>query len=139
MIGVFTGLKWGPRFNLWHYTSNISPSTMRLVAMSYATTTWSSYQTAWLSFRAFCIFTDTHAILPVSVETLINYINFLASWRKLQVSTITGYVSALKLLHTLNGHSQTVIDDTFSNHLVKLSIKGVENICKLNPKPKNPR
>ena len=139
LTGVFTGLKWGAKFNLWHYTSNISPSAMRLISMAYTTKTWSSYQTAWFSFRAFCIFTDTIAILPLSVDTLINYINFLATWRKLQANTIRGYVSALKILHYLNRHSVTDVDHIFSDHLVTLALRGVEHICLLNPKPANPR
>ena len=112
---------------------------MRLIAMAYSTNTWSSYQTGWLSYRAFCIYTDTEAILPITVDNLIKYINYLATWRKLQANTIYGYISALKLLHELNRHSSTVIENVFSNKLVKLSLKGVEHICLLNQKPSNPR
>ena len=139
LIGIFSGLKWGASYNLWNYTTDISPTAMRLISMGYATSTWSSYQTAWYSFRAFCVFNNTKAPLPVSVNLLLDYIAYLGNWRKLQSSTIEGYVSALKLLHYLNGHSKADVELVFSNKLVLIALKGTEHICLLNPKPANPR
>ena len=112
---------------------------MRLISMAYSTNSWSSYQTAWMSFRAFCIKSDTPAVLPVTIDTLIDYINYLANWRKLQISTIKGYVSALRLLHVLNRYPKSELDNIFLSDLVKISLRGVENICKINEKPSNPR
>ena len=136
---MFYGLKWGAGFNLYNYTSFISPSIMHLISMSYATSTWSSYQTAWLCFCTFCIHSNTRAILPVPVNTILKYIDYLLKWKKLQHSTISGYLSALKVLHFLNGHPFKLVDSNFTNYLVEHALQGAKNSCKLNNKPANPR
>ena len=107
--------------------------------MSYTTNTWSSYQTAWLSYRSFCIHTHTQAILPISVNDLLNYINYLLIWRKLQANTISGYLSALKVLHYLNGFNIIEVERNFNNFFIAHALQGAKNICKLHLKPSNPR
>ena len=112
---------------------------MPLISMSYATNTWSSHQTAFLSFRTFCITTNSSAQLPVHPITLTKYIKFLKTWRKLQASTIASYLSSIKVLHFLNGYPKRLVEDIFSHFLVTNALKGISNTCLLNPKPSNPR
>ena len=138
--GVFTGLKWGAHFNLWLYApSSIPPSIMKLISMGLASSTWSSYQTAWWAFRAYCIHDQVPATLPVSLHHLLNYIEYLANWRHLQASTISGYVSALKALHYLNGFPLESIKPIFTNFWVHTAIRGADHSNKLQEKSANPR
>ena len=139
LLGIFHNLKWGARFNLYQYTGNLPYSTLYNVSMSYASSSWSSHQTAWLSFRAFCLHTNTVANLPVSPQNLAFYVDYLAKWRMLEISTIRGYLSSIKILHFLNGYSKFTCDNIFSHYLVKKSLEGLENIRRINPKPVNPR
>ena len=138
-LGMFYALKWGAQFNLFQYTSSIPPALMPLISMSFTTNTWSSYQTAWLSFRTFCIHTKNLAILPIPVITLVEYVIYLLLWKKLQASTIEGYLAALKTLHYLNGFTKEQTEHQFSHFLVANALIGAKNICKINPKPTNPR
>ena len=70
---------------------------------------------------------------------LANYIDYLASWRKLQESTIKGYLSAIKVLHYLNGVSKFTCKGIFSNYIIKRCLEGVANCNKIDGKPSNPR
>ena len=136
---MFYGLKWGAGFNLWDYATGIPPSLMHLISMSYTTNTWSSYQTAWLSYRTFCIHTNTQATLPISTNNILYFINYLLTWKKLQANTISGYLTALKVLHFINGFTHTQVDHIFTNYFVSHALQGAKNICQLHPKPANPR
>ena len=107
--------------------------------MGLASSTWSSYQTAWWSFRAYCIHYQVPATLPVSQHIVLNYIEYLADWRHLQASTIRGYLSALKVLHYLNGFTPDSIKPMFTNFLVYTAIKGADHSNKMKEKSENPR
>ena len=138
--GVFTGLKWGAHFNLWLYSSSsIPPPIMKLISMGLASSTWSSYQKAWWSFRAYCIHYQVPATLPVSLHHLLHYIEYLVNWRHLQASTISGYVSALKVLHYLNDFTHESIKPIFTNFHVHTAIRGADHSNKLHEKSANPR
>ena len=107
--------------------------------MGLASSTWSSYQTAWWSFRAYCIHNQVPATLPVSPHNLLNYIEYLAHWRHLQASTIRGYLSALKALHYLNDFTPEQLKPIFTNFLVYTAIKGADHSNKMEEKSENPR
>ena len=112
---------------------------LRLISMGYAASTWSSYQTAWWSYRTFYAHYNKPATLPIPVESLAEYINYLSMWRKLQIKTIRGYLSALKVLHFLNWYTKKEVKAVFSHFVVTTSLNGIEHINHMSEKDSNPR
>ena len=78
-----------------------------------------------------CIHTNTQATLPISTNNILYFINYLLTWKKLQANTISGYLTALKVLHFINGFTHTQVDHIFTNYFVSHALQGAKNICQL--------
>ena len=110
--------KFGPKYNLTKYCPVIPLFLLAFTGLHLASSSWGSYKTAWESYFEFVKHCGIGYFLPASADVLGRYVNYLKTWRKLRVSTIRSYLSAVKKLHTLNRlPSHQFHDDILLNYL----------------------
>lgn len=91
---------------------------------AYAEGTTRNMKVQWESYLMFCIYFGLQ-YLPSSTETLCLYAQFLSRTFK-STHSIKNYISGVKTMHYLLGHSTEKIND----FLINLSVRG---IARLNP------
>lgn len=126
--------KYGPKFQLQDII-NIEDEFVEYSGLSLATETWSSYRTAFRSFKSFCQVYNIASIFPIQAKVLIKYVKYLANVRKIRLGTITQYLTGLKKFHELQFHTTA----SFSNEMLKITLKGIENYQKCEQIPPKPR
>lgn len=126
--------KYGPRFQLKEII-NIDDEFVEYSGLSLATETWSSYRTAFRSFKHFCQSNKVVCTFPVQAKVLIRYVKYLANVRQIRLGTIVQYLAGLKKFHELEFHTTS----SFSNEMLKITLKGIENYQKCEQIPPKPR
>jgi hypothetical protein len=95
-----------------------------LVAAAYAESSWKKFSSALNLFEKFCIVKKVEPILPISENVLSMFINWAIMEYKMKPSTLTAYLSHLKLVHKL----RKISDKSFDSFLCKTQMKGAENL-----------
>ena len=121
--GMFQCAKFGPRFDLRCYAPRLPRPLLKLSCLSLSTSTWTSYKVCWNMFCDFCSRSSIAPSLPVSLDNLLNFVQYLAETRQLKEQSIRSYISALRYLHKLNRVKTTVFDSPF----LQILYQGVKN------------
>jgi hypothetical protein len=95
-----------------------------LVTAAYADATWKKIFSAYNSFLKFCVAKNFNSSFPIDEYTLGSFIDWATFENRVSPSTISAYISHLRLIHKLKGIS-TVGCDSF---LCKTQIRGAENL-----------
>jgi hypothetical protein len=95
-----------------------------LVTAAYADATWNKIFSAFNCFQKFCCEKNFDCSFPVNEYTLGSFINWATFERNISPSTISAYMSHIKLLHKLQGYT-TIGCDSF---LCKTQVKGAQNL-----------
>ena len=96
----------------------------KLVSAAYAEATWKKILSAFNTFRKFCIESDSNPSFPISEKTLGHFINWATFDKNLNPSTVSAYMSHIRLLHKLQGLSTEGCD----SFLCKVQIRGAQNL-----------
>jgi len=96
----------------------------KLVTAAYAEGTWKKILSAFNTFRKFCIESDSNPSFPISEKTLGHFINWATFDKNLNPSTVSAYMSHIRLLHKLQGLSTEGCD----SFLCKVQIRGAQNL-----------
>lgn len=91
---------------------------------SLSSATFKLYRNRWSYFRSFCKSHDLSSALPVPASIISYLVAHLAN-RKLKVSSIRTYLSAVSFKHKMKGYK-----DECSGILVKQLLKGIKNQSK---------
>jgi len=94
-----------------------------LLAHSLAKNTWNTYDTAEKVLRIFCAEKNIPTALPLSSDTVIHFVTWLACDRKLSAPTVTVYLSSIRHLHTQHNLPVPNVRSDF----VKALIQGKRN------------
>ena len=95
-----------------------------MVTAAYADATWNKIFSAFNCFQKFCCEKNFDCSFPVNEYTLGSFINWATFERNISPSTISAYMSHIKLLHKLQGYT-TIGCDSF---LCKTQVKGAQNL-----------
>jgi hypothetical protein len=94
-----------------------------LGAHSLTNKTWSSYNTAKRMLAKCCKQNGIKKELPVKESTILIFIHWLATVRKLKTSTINNYLAGIRQLHISHG----LPDPSLRSETVNLIIKGAQH------------
>jgi len=95
-----------------------------LVSAAYAESTWKKIDCALNLFNNFCHKKGIVASFPICEETLSRFINWLVFERKVKPTSVTAYLSHLKLIHKL----RKLNTESFKSFICKAQIRGAENL-----------
>lgn len=123
--GTYTLSKFGTKKNIFHYIAAIPESMKRRLCISRANSTWDSYMCAWRCFTNFCLIYGRKPYIPVELDWLECYADYLMDEKELQYQTIKSYFSALKFLHIINN----VDIKNFLNPRLRVVFDGIKNEC----------
>ena len=125
VTGTYSLSKFGTRKNIFHFIAAIPESMKKRLCMARASSTWDSYMTAWKCFTNFCLIYGRKPYIPVELEWLESYADYLMDEKELQYQSIKSYLSALKFLHIINN----VDFKHFSNLRLRVILDGIKNEC----------
>jgi hypothetical protein len=91
---------------------------------SIARKTWSTYKTAERMLATFCKQKCIPLQLPVTEETILGFIHWLAFDRNLTAASISGYLAGVKKLHAVKGLPEPVL----RTKLVQMVLDGKKNL-----------
>jgi len=94
------------------------------VAAAYSESSWKKINSALNILEKFAIFENIKLSWPVSEYILIKFIDWAASTRNLAPSSISSYMSHIKLIHKLRGLNSDACD----SFICKTQIKGAKNL-----------
>ncbi len=115
--------KYGAKYDISKYIPVLPLFLINFINLHLATSTWSSYKTAWTAYFCYIQHRGLKVTLPASTQLLHGYVNYLKNWRHLKVSTIISYLSALKKLHQMNYCSTF----SFECPILEAYLRGLEN------------
>lgn len=95
--------------------------------------TWSTYSTAERMLSKFHRERKLERKLPLSEKTILEFIHWLATDRKLTAGTINSYLAGVRQLHIARG----LPEPSFRTEVVKLVLRGIKNKDKTDKMKKN--
>jgi hypothetical protein len=95
-----------------------------LVAAAYADSSWKKFSCALNLFEKFCKSSEIIPHFPINEEVLSSFINWAILVNRMKPSTLTAYLSHLKLIHKLRNLS----DKSFDSFICKTQMRGAENL-----------
>ena len=84
-----------------------------LVTAAYADATWKKIFSAYNSFLKFCVAKNFNSSFPIDEFTLGSFIDWATFENRVSPSTISAYISHLRLIHKLKGISTVGCDSFF--------------------------
>ena len=113
----------------------LGKSMENLILHSTTSSTWKKHNSAWNSYDAFCMHTNTSFTIPITMERMRAYVTWAVSSKGLKASTVESYISSLNTAHCLAGEN---CDNFMKDRCIQLLLKGAENVAMLkNPYTKN--
>jgi hypothetical protein len=95
--------------------------------------TWSTYSTAERMLSKFHKERKLERKLPLTEKTILEFIHWLATDRKLAAGTINSYLAGVRQLHIARG----LPEPSFRTEVVKLVLRGIKNKDKTDKMKKN--
>ncbi len=95
-----------------------------MVSAAYAEATWKKILSAFNTFHKFCNESNCDPSFPVCEKTLGHFTNWATFNKSLSPSTISAYISHIRLLHKLQGLPTTGC----ASFLCKVQIRGAQNL-----------
>jgi hypothetical protein len=106
----------------------------KLISAGFARSTWEKHSSALSSLAQFEQATGVLNPWPLSIETILAYIQWATNQKNLLPGTVKSYLSSLATVHKL----RLLSAENFDVILVKAALKGAQNIHKMSsdPRPK---
>jgi hypothetical protein len=110
-------------FSAMNIPATVAADLAEMGSLSLASKTWSTYTTAERMLSKFHREKRKERKLPLSEETTLEFIHWLAIERKLSAGTINSYLAGIRQLHVAKG----LPDPELRSDVVKLVLRGIKN------------
>jgi len=112
--------------------TNLCKDLSNLVLHSKTNSTWSKHCSAWKLYNEFAVSTNIKSDWPLDIKSARNFTVWALQTKKLKPNTVKSYLSSVKLAHSLENLK---CDDLLKDDIIKMALKGAENLNMLSEKP----
>ena len=123
--GICVVSKFGARFPLGNYVTNVPEHILEPISLAKASQTWANYRVGMHHLQDYAQRFDFQLTFPLPTCHIIGLITYLFRIRRLAPGTVLNYLSGVKIWHTMLG----VGTSNFDQELVRIILRGYRNLA----------